>query len=313
MTNVKKYISTAGTVMVFILMGWYLYENKGVFRNLENINIFHISIIILLQIFVGILYSVLNYWIICKIDKRVFFIDCVYLQFANNLLNKLLPKGGAAYRGYYLKKVYNFPYSKFVSTVAGLYIVSFTTYSLWALISFVIIYMQYGVYNLLLIAAFSLLLIGTLFVVVVNPKIVNNGHRLLNIMKSIIDGWNIIKKDKKFIAQLFFITSIVLIITSLQNKMIYSALGVEVPFIKTLYMSVISILTIFINITPDGIGVKEAILMFSSDIIDINPEVVLLGSLILRAVTTLTSVCFGGLSYIFLNKKIKGLTEKMIE
>jgi uncharacterized membrane protein YbhN (UPF0104 family) len=70
-------------------------------------------------------------------------------------------------------------------------------------------------------------------------------------------------------------------------------------------MTSIGIITTFVNITPDSIGIKEGVYMFSSQIIGLDSDIILLGSLIVRAIGLINTFIFGGLSYLILSKYFK--------
>jgi len=82
-------------------------------------------------------------------------------------------------------------------------------------------------------------------------------------------------------------------------------LNTDIQFMNSFFYSTISALSNIINLTPGGLGINEAILMFSSDVIGISSEIILLGSLLLRAISMVTTFTFGGISYIILNYRIQ--------
>jgi uncharacterized membrane protein YbhN (UPF0104 family) len=70
-------------------------------------------------------------------------------------------------------------------------------------------------------------------------------------------------------------------------------------------MSSISLVMTFVNITPDSVGIREGVYMFSSDIIDLNSDIILLGSLIIRAIGLINTFVIGGISYLKLASSLK--------
>lgn len=305
--NYKKIFSYLIQIVVVGLIAWYIYQNRDVFSTLKNIRWQQIAWIVALDIAAFLTNSILNYSMIRQLDSRVTFLDCFMLQYVNNLFNKILPTigGGAAFRAIYLKKKYDFPYSKFTSTVAGLYVISFSATSLIGLSCLLVIYAQFRVFNWIIFLAFIGILLPTLFIIVASPQIPKSERRLLRILRNVVDGWNVIKKRPRFVFLYLFLSVLLLLITTFQTYVSYQGLGVETNLVPMLYLSSLGIIMAFLNFTPDGIGVKEGFYIFSKDLVRIPEDVLVLGSLYLRAISIVSTFVIGGISYWLLMREMK--------
>jgi len=301
----RKIWKIVTTLIVVFSLAYYLNKNSEIFQDINNLSIKDILLVSFLNILMIASYAILNKKMMDKIDKNVSYSDSFLMQYANNFLNKILPKGGTVFRGLYLKKRYRFPYSKFLATVGGLYIVTFVSYSMIGLISLLYIYLDTGIYNLLITFAFLGLLAGTLFIILFNPKLNRERGKLFKAISEVLDGWKAIKRYPLDIFIFTLINLLVLLFNTLKIFFLYNSLGLEIDFIRGLYLSSISVITMFINITPDGIGVNEAIYAFSSDVINISPEGLVFGSMISRIITVLSSFLLGGISYIILLRRVE--------
>ena len=92
---------------------------------------------------------------------------------------------------------------------------------------------------------------------------------------------------------------------TLQSLFVYRGLGFNVGLVETFYMSSLGAILTFVNITPDNIGIKEAVYMFTADIVGLDSDIILLGSLIIRAVALINTFVIGGISYLLLTPRIK--------
>src|ERR1035437_1420939 len=128
----KKYIVNIIGLIIIGFFAWYIISNRDMFGVLKNIKWQYIFLMILFEMIIFLINSFLNQSMIHRFDSNVSFMDCYLLGYANNFLNKILPTigGGATFRAVYLKKKYQFPYLQFVSTIAGLYVISFFSTSL---------------------------------------------------------------------------------------------------------------------------------------------------------------------------------------
>ena len=309
---IKKYIANVIGVIIIVFFVWYIISNQNMFGSLKNINWQYMILMIFIEIVLFLINSYLDQSMIHRFDSNVSFFDCYLLAYANNFLNKILPTigGGATFRAVYLKKKYQFPYSQFVSTITGLYVISFFSTSLIGLVCLLIIYIQFNVYNLVLLITFLGLLSPCLFIIFFSPQIPDSNNRVLKIAKSVFDGWNIIKKDLRYVFIYAFFSILLLFFSALEILVSYQALGMGTNYISMLFLSTLGIIQALFNFTPDGIGVKEGLFMFSSDLVKIPNEILVMGSLVLRGASLCSTFIFGGISYFILMRRLKILEDK---
>jgi uncharacterized protein (TIRG00374 family) len=303
----KKFITNLLTLTVILLMGLYLYRNREVFSNLKNLQIPYLIYIFIVQTIAISIIALTNKKVINILKINIPYKEAFLLQYSNSFLNKIVSEGGAFFRGYFLKEVYKLPYTKYVSTIGGLYIISFLSNSLIGLISLVFIYITRGSVNYWVVIFFIGVLLFTILLLVINPVLKNKKeYRVIKWITSILQGWSEIKRDKKKLLIFVFLSVLGLLMSSLQLILVYRGLGYNVGLFESLYMSSIAIITTFINITPDSIGITEGVYMFSSEIIGLNSDIILLGSLIIRAIGLINTFLIGGISYLRLAPRLKG-------
>ena len=296
-------------VIVVLLLGWYLFQNREVFSSLAGITPWQIVLMILLEAAGFMLGSYLNYSMIRRFGFHVSYLDSVLLQYSNSFLNKIMPTigAGAAFRAVFLKKKYSFSYSQFVATLGGLYLISFIATALIGLACMVVFYLQDGLTNWVITLAFLGLLVPCLAIVFFSPNVPERNNRLIKTVRSIIAGWNILKKDWRFVGVYTAFVILQLVLSALQVWVCYQALGTRAGLIPMVFLSTLGIILTFLNFTPDGIGVREAIYVFSANLVQIPQTVLVLGSLVLRGLSIVTSMVFGGVAYWILTQQIKKL------
>jgi len=285
----------------------YLYRNRDVFVSLRTLELQYIIYIFLAQLITVLLNAVVNQKAISILKHDISFRDAFFLQYVNALLNKIVSEGGALFRAVFLKEKYKLPYTKYLSTLAGLYIVSFLSSSIIGLLSLAYIYFVYGRLNYLILGFFLFLLTAMIVILFINPHFKNKKElRILRLINSVLDGWAELKKRKR---NLLFFTAITVVgafFMAIQSVFVYRALGQDLGIVESLYMASISFVTTFINITPDSVGIREGVYMFSSDIIGLDSDIILLGALIIRAIGLLNTFVVGGIAYLKLVPELKG-------
>lgn len=292
------------TIIVVILMIWYLNDNREIFTNLQLLRTQDLLIIAMLQPINIIIGAIINKMIFDGIDQKISFTDALLLQFANNFLNRFISEGGAVYRGAYLKTQFAFPISKFLASLGGVYIISLITNAIIGILLTFVIYLIEKVYNPFIIGLFTIMLLVTGSLLLIKPKF-ESTNWLLNRINQVINGWNRIKKNKNLIQKISLLSALSLLNSSLTVFIAYRGLGADIRILNSFFYSTISAMANIINLTPGGLGINEGILMFSSDVIGVTSEIVLLGALMLRAIGMITTLSFGGISYLILNYRLQ--------
>jgi len=297
-------------MILLVLMGWYLYENKEIFSSLKNLDISDILMIAFLQaISVGIV-ALINKLVIDHIDQKISFSDSFLLQYANNFLNKIIAKGGSVYRGGYLKAQYAFPFSKFLASIGGVYIIGLMTNSVTGALLLITIYFTENVYNTFVLIIFLMVIAGILLLVMIEPKF-NGNNWILRKVNQVLDGWNSIKSNRKLLFNIFILSVLGLLSSTTSVFIAYRGLDAEIKFINSLLYSSISPIANFVNVTPGGLGINEAVLVFSSEVIGISNDVLLLEALLPWVITLITSFALGGVSYLTLNSRLLKNTKEL--
>lgn len=305
----KEIIINFISILIFIFLVIYLINNRYVFNIIKNINLVDFLLVSITTIILINIDALINFYLLRRINNKIKFSDCLFLQFANNLLNRITSHTGLIFRGFFLKNIYNIDLSYFFSMIAGIYIISFGTNSFVGLISSYVIYKEYGIYNFAIISLFLFTFFCTIILMSLSPEIkIRDGFIRRNLGK-IVDGWLIIKANPKMI--LFFVTLSVLVTsgTALQQNFIFRSMGVEISISRLFLLSSISNLTLLISITPSGIGIREAVYAFSNLVVNINLNILLLSSMLTNVITFFTALVFGGMSYLLLARRLKRYLE----
>jgi uncharacterized protein (TIRG00374 family) len=290
------------TVVVLFILGKYLLDNPEIFASLQNLNFAYIGLLILINVSFILVLSFLNKMILQKLEPKIKSYEIVSLQFVNNLLNKILPKGGVAYRALYLKQRHQLSYSYFLATFTGIVVVSLSAQALISLGAFLLIYLETGLFNLVVFLGFLAILLGTLFIMILRPSLPQKTNRVLNKFKTLFEGWKIIVEDRKDLSIFIIISVVILLIDALNIYTVFYALGIPVQYYEAVILSSLSMTLSYINITPDGLGVREGVYLYISSILTLSEPQILLGSLVQRGAALLSALIFGGMSYLILRR-----------
>jgi len=219
--------------------------------------------------------------------------DGIYISVLTTIGNYFTPfKGGMGIRAVYLKKKYKLSYTKFLSSLAGNYILIFFINSIVALCGTAILLSQGKHIATSLILIFLGLFLSLLIIIVfpvptgLLKKIqVPLVDKFISRVILVIDGWNIISRDWKTLSRLMFLTFITIPLTLLLYIIEFKSLGIEISFLNVLLFSSISSIAFLISITPGSLGIKEAILILFQTTLLLDTSEILAVSIIDRVVT----------------------------
>jgi len=281
----KHIISTLVLIFLVALFIYYIIQHISDFQQLSLVNPIYLVILLALFIF--------TYYLISIITKNILYPLGVYLKkgeaFALSIVtgfyNLITPfRGGAVTRAIYLKKKHAFPYTDFLASLAGMYVITFLIASFIGLVSTLFINYIYGSFNWIIFFVFLAIFFPLLVIVVLSPKLPLTKNNFINRFIKVINGWHLIKNNKRVIIIITLVSLIQLIIGAFMLYLQFRVFGIEIDFIKCLFLASIGSLSILISITPAGLGINEAVIVFSALTIGITPahslSVALLGRVI---------------------------------
>lgn len=304
---------TKRTISVFVLLliatafFYFISQNISDFKQLSIISPY--LLIILISIFI------FNYFLVSIITKNLLKPLGVYLKskeaFALSIVtgfyNLITPfRGGAVTRAIYLKKKHNFTYTDFLASLAGMYLITFLIASLVGLITTILIYLKTETFSWILFLIFSGIFFPIFFIVTLSPKLKSVKSNFPNKFIKVINGWHLIKNNRKVILTITIISFSQLMLGAFMLYLQFKVFGIEIEFIKCLFLVSISSLAILIAITPAGLGISEAVTVFSALTIGITPVQSLSVALLGRVIQMIVLFILGPISsIILLNNKPK--------
>ncbi|MBD3261241.1 MAG: hypothetical protein GF334_06085 [Candidatus Altiarchaeales archaeon] len=183
--------------------------------------------------------------------------------------NYLMPfRGGAGFRAVYLKKKYYFPYTDFTATLIATYLISFTLYSLLGVGSVIFLGLGEGVLNLKLLLFFSALTILVFFCILLGcflkSKVRGCENKYVKYIHMALTGLNKIILKKDIFTAIIAVEMLNLFSMIFRFYLAFKALGYDISATSSIIFAVVSMTSMLINITPAGLGVREATVSFTS-------------------------------------------------
>ncbi len=279
--QLSKVIRTLSTVLVLILFMIYFLLNTEQFKPVLDVSIYLLALAAAGYIGGVLANGLFIKFILEPFNKFIAVKEAFYVSVISSIGNYFAPAGtGFLIRAVYLRKKHGLAYSEFISTLSGNYVLVFLVSSFVGLISLLTLRQYYGIQWLALFILFGLLFIATLLIVLFRPKLREAGGRIYRV----INGWNKIASNRGLILKLLGLTCINLLLTVAIYWAIVQSIGLSISSPALLLFSVLGTFSVFVNITPANLGIKEAIYIFSASILGFTAGEMILIALLDRGV-----------------------------
>jgi len=300
----KKIIQLTILVITLALMFYYIVNNFPTFKqNILTINPLYFIPIFLLFFIGTVLTGLITKYLLEAFKIKLRAKEWFGLAITTNLYNMLTPfRGGLMAKAAYLKRKHKFSYTNFVSALSGIYLINFLVASFLGLISVYLIYTKKQIFSLPIFIGLLGVFLVTLAIILFAPKFKENKYKILNLFVRVINGWNEVKTNKKTILKTGIVMFIQLFFSSLTTLLVYYTIGIKLGFYEALFITSIGLIVSFFSITPSGLGITEAVAVFSALIINIEPTQSLTVAIIQRIVNTVYTFIIGP---IFVYKLLK--------
>lgn len=290
----KKFISISVLIILIALAAFYISSNWSDFTSLKLTHPLFIIIVAFLTILVGILIGLINYTILIPLKVKIGVFEAYALGVSSSFYNLITPfRGGIAARAIYLKKKHEFPITKFLSSLAAIYVVAFFVASLVGFFTMYVIYITTGIFNWIIFILFLIISLGMVFIILFSPNFPETRYGFINRFIKVINGWRLIRKNPKVIYTLTILTLAQVLLSGLRFYFLMKVFDINITIFGALLIASIGSLGLLISITPAGLGINEAIIVFTALTLGITPAESLSAAILGRLINTIILFILG--------------------
>jgi len=287
----KKDLGLILSILLIVIFVWYFVTHIDDFGILLNINF--VFVILLICAYIGgiVINGIFMKWSIALFGKNIKFIESIRVSLISTVGNFFAPAGsGLAFRAVYLKKRHSLAYSDYTSIVFCNYVFAFLVNAILGLVALYALRSHYSNSYIILGIFFVILLVAsvTALFLRVNKKNITYKNKLItkamDALVKISNGWRLILMNKKLMLGLFGLVIANTVLLILSTYFIMSSIGIQLSVAGLVLFSALGSLSIFINITPGNLGIKEALYIIFSTVIGLTAAQILSAALIDRTV-----------------------------
>ena len=303
--DIKKFLS------IFILCAFvfwllvYLYLHGTDFKSLSLVSLWLIFILIILIILSYFVIGLTTKILLKPLYIKLGVFESIAMALMTGFYNLITPfKGGFAARAVYLNKKHSSSYTDFVAAISANYIMAFLAAAILGIISSSIIFIYTSNFNLPIFLIFTATIIICLIMVYFYKILPYTRFKILNYFIAIVNGYYIIRKHRKTIVYTFILSFVQVIIGAIMLMIQFRIFSINLNFIEAVFLSSIGMVGLILAVTPAGLGINEAIIVFASLILGISPVSSLSAALLGRAVSILVLFILGPIaSYLLLKAR----------
>lgn len=303
---VNRWLTLLVLLVVGVGIGLYLRGNAGYLESVRGVSWGALALLVGLRFLFLLLNGVTLKLFVRRFGIELRWPEWVGLTFATTLGNYITPfSGGLVARASYLKAKHRLPFSRFAALLGASYVVIFAVSALMGLL--LLIWLQaWGRGGLLLGLFFVAVLAGLLVVLVVPLEwFAGRNNRFLQTLQAILLGWQQLRSDTALLAQLFGITLLSMGLNGVAFWVAYRALGqTAVSFPAAMLVSLSDVYSVLVNLTPGNLGIREALVGVTSELIALGAAEGLLVALLLRIGTLVTVFTLGPIFSIWLARQV---------
>ena len=302
---------TRSALQIFISLGilaafvYYLHNNSDKYLELLNISKIGILGLLLLTLAFPLLNGMQNTYLYRGLGLAGFsHWDGFLITAASTLANQLPVPGGIVSKGYYLKRRYALPYTKFASSTIATFFCFFAVNGLVgvAVLFYWILMDEIAAPSILLIAFTTM--VACIFVFWLPLDWIRMPERMRQWTHQAVEGWTAIGRNPGLLFRLAFLQVALVVMLSLRYSIAFHMLSQNVTMGQTLLFASASILTQLVSIAPGGLGVREAIVASVATALGFDTGVSVVAVGLDRLVVTVMIVLTGWVSIVILGRQI---------
>lgn len=301
-------------LFTILIVAWFLYylsKHQSDFEILKAVSWQNLSLLLILGLGCIFLQGQMLLTVITPFKIKLKFREWFGINILTTLGNYIVPFGGLGFRAAYLKKVYHFDYTHFISTLGATLLIQFMIASIGGMIGLTDVFIRTRTLNQLMAISFILVFVVCMIFIFWSPKIPTYQNKPWKRFKGIIDSWYRVKKDTEMVKRL----TLIILLNFLFNFLIFylsmKILNIEVSFLSALLPTSLSVYSVIFRMTPASLGFYEGLVIYASRALSLTTTQALMVAILTRIAILFWAVALGLIFAYFLlykkgrNKKIK--------
>ena len=306
----RKYVGAIVAAVAVVAMVGYLALQRDVLEAIRAIPLW--MAIVLVAISLGALaVQAMQYRAAVRIQAIDMPVgESTALTAANTMANYYLPaRGGMVVRAAYMKRVYGFPLSRYGAltvSITGLTILVAAMIGVVGLIVSASISGDVNQRGLVTFAGVGIAVVSGVGAAIALSGFAKGDGRFAEVVRSFRAGMTMWAKSRRNLGVFLLWTVALFAAQGFRLWLSFRAVGVSVDLSGMMIIQAMAAVAFVLALTPGNIGLKEGAVVFSASLLNIDPDLALLASLIDRAAALIVTFGVGLASVRYLSERTAG-------
>jgi len=291
----KKIINTFSIFLVSYVI-YFLINNPEELDVLSNLSLSLISTILFIKFITLIVNSLFNKELLKGFDLEITNFESLYLSSLTFIGNLYLPfRSGGNFRMIYLNRKYKFKSPELVSIYGYFFIVTIFLNSAIGLVALYLLNPVRSFNFYLSVSGFLIIFVFSYFMLFNKFKTYNSAkfNNLFQWLKNLKKSWMKITDNTSLQVKLISYTFLNYLFFALEALIIFNYLFNKTELFSIFYYNSISVLSSLASLTPASLGIKDGIVFFSSNILNLTVTNIITLMIVERALSILFSIIPG--------------------
>lgn len=290
----KKILSGALVCLMMGALVVYGYRNKELFAGLLEVQAGFILVLAGMWVALLRLAGERTQLFVGLFDVDLPAREALRLEIATSMSGYLIPfKGSQVTKAVYLKKRHGFPYAGFVTVLLASYPLKFLAVAVTGVALSLLLYFERGMLELRVLGFFLILMAFTGVVLKVPISIPATQNKLLEGLRSALEGWQLLREDPSLILRIMLLFAASCVVVGGQLFVAYNALSIGAELLPALLIGTLYTFTFFTSATPGSSGFAEAVAGAASHLLQIGFAEGVVTAVLVRGVNTGMALLIG--------------------
>jgi uncharacterized membrane protein YbhN (UPF0104 family) len=194
--------------------------------------------------------------------------EWIGLPYFTSYFNYLPGNAGSGMTAVFLKKRYNFPYTKFLSMSGALFVIYLLCFSTAGIFLMALLWIRTGYGDNYIITILFAILLFVAFCRFFPVHLTKQESRVLNWLHSILIGFDDLRKNGSLIKNLIVCSYLQIVLLGTIIYSTFLALGIKVDPIIAFLLGIITSIAKFQFLVPGQLGIREIFFAFVTKLLD---------------------------------------------
>jgi len=287
----KRYTGIFICIILALIAAGYFTAHRTDFMELWNMAPMDLAFLVGMNLVTRVLVGARLKYLTAPFGLKLSLREGTALSFIQAYGNVVAIKGGTVAIAYYLYSEKNFGLDRFISITGGGFVVTILSISAAGLIGIGLVSLHSGV-GPEIPFFFSIIFLGALALLIL-PSLRMPLTRITKFVKNVMEGWDVLRSSRLNLFRLVAVEIAILMSFAIRYYIAFRGFSQSIRLSQAFILAPPAYLSLMLNFTPAGLGIREPILAYMSGILGYTVKGGLGAAILDSAVMVIISLAIG--------------------